>query len=129
MKIHDFSFRNINSCQVTKPECQLLTLFLRAHDSFLNFFYHITLIIKNFKIQANNYAFETYLSGNPGYQIGQPIQAGYLNSSGSINIINDRFKRFTVLNSDSNGQCANNDDSNRLPIKFGINMLTECKYK
>ena len=50
MEGHNYIDRNINSCQVTKPECQLLTLFLRAHDSFLNFFYHITLIIKNFKI-------------------------------------------------------------------------------
>lgn len=71
--------------------------------------------------------FENKLSGNPGYLVNQPLVAGYFDGT-NVNVNQNRYSRFTVLQSNTAGQCST-DDSNRIAIKFGINMLTECKFE
>jgi hypothetical protein len=85
----------------------------------------------------------TVLSGNPGYLVGKPIQAGVKQTS-SISYIN-YITRLTFIKikliymylfssvyltypkAGSDGTCPT-DDSTRLNVNFGINTLSECFY-
>jgi len=61
-------------------------------------------------------------SGNPGYQIGRPVLI-MLNNNENPNM---NFIDFSSLKFDSAGFCPESDRF-RSPIKFGINMRTQCK--
>ncbi|KAJ8972869.1 hypothetical protein NQ317_013611 [Molorchus minor] len=75
------------------------------------------------------------LSGNPGYLIGKPILTGnVINLGNKTNFIlkierfpADYVKTFIVVPDNVNGDCILNG-TKYLPVEFGYNMLTKCKF-
>lgn len=68
-------------------------------------------------------------SGNPGYLVGKPILSHLEIISSTTQVIQPvELIEKTILRASSTGDCPSTDLF-RIPIKFGINILSECKLR